>query len=424
MDRISKLAAGPGITASWWVLAMLAPPAPALASGLHLHEQGTALMGSAHVGQAAIANDAATAYYNPAGMTRLEGNQLVVGAQYIGLSSEFSRSAGTTTAGGNGGDSGVPGGSPGFFYSHSLSPDVKAGISLTAPFGLALEYDRDWAGRYYVQDVALQTINLNPALGYRLNPWLSVGGGVSFAYAHYYARQAINNALDGGPDGVANFDTDDVAMGFNLGVLVEPRPGSRIGFAYRSGVDHGLKGDVTFYNVGPSLRAAGLTGDRLQADLSLPDSAILSVYQEVMPGLAVLGELGWENTSVVEVTVLRFNGGGADVTPRDWHDTYRLGVGLRYEATPLWTLMTGVSYDSSPVRTATRTPDLPNDAQLRLGLGAQYKYADNIVFGAGYTFVDLQEPKSDIMKNGLTGRLVGTYDEYLHFLSLNVSVKF
>ncbi|MSO89578.1 MAG: hypothetical protein EXQ89_06395 [Rhodospirillaceae bacterium] len=47
-----------------------------------------------------------------------------------------------------------------------------------------------------------------------------------------------------------------------------------------------------------------------------------------------------------------------------------------------------------------------------------------IVFGAGHTFVDLQEPKSDIMKNGLTGRLVGTYDEYLHFLALNVSVKF
>ena len=46
------------------------------AGGLYLNEFGTSVMGTAGAGSAAYANDASTAWHNPAGMTRLEGREL------------------------------------------------------------------------------------------------------------------------------------------------------------------------------------------------------------------------------------------------------------------------------------------------------------------------------------------------------------
>ena len=47
--------------------------------GIGLYEVSTSNAGEAYAGQAAIADDAATAYLNPAGMTRLIGRQMLFG---------------------------------------------------------------------------------------------------------------------------------------------------------------------------------------------------------------------------------------------------------------------------------------------------------------------------------------------------------
>ena len=53
------------------------------AAGLWLYEQGTPDVGTATAGMAARAEDAATAFANPAGMSRLKGSQAMVGIQLI-----------------------------------------------------------------------------------------------------------------------------------------------------------------------------------------------------------------------------------------------------------------------------------------------------------------------------------------------------
>ncbi len=54
----------------------------AVAGALYLNEFATPSMGVAGAGQEAVANDASTnfAFHNPAGMTRLEGHSLSLGA--------------------------------------------------------------------------------------------------------------------------------------------------------------------------------------------------------------------------------------------------------------------------------------------------------------------------------------------------------
>ena len=87
----------------------------ASAAGFALIEQSASGMGNAFAGAAATAEDASTVFYNPAGMSRLEGTQITVGGHLIDLSAKFSNSGstnawrqgyGTSPTGGNGGDAG------------------------------------------------------------------------------------------------------------------------------------------------------------------------------------------------------------------------------------------------------------------------------------------------------------------------------
>ena len=92
------------------VLAALIAASPARAGGIYANEFGTPEMGSAGAGAEASALDASTAipFYNPAGMTRLEGNQFIVAAGALFASAEFDLDPATTFSGGNGGQAAEP----------------------------------------------------------------------------------------------------------------------------------------------------------------------------------------------------------------------------------------------------------------------------------------------------------------------------
>jgi long-chain fatty acid transport protein len=121
----------------------------AQAGGLYLYELGNPDVGAAAAGWAARAQDAATVFTNLAGMTRLNKSELLVGVQPLYLHAAFSPDANTTTSGSDGDASTLlPAG--GLYYVYDLMPQLKIGVSAVGYFGLGLEYENDWVGRYYV----------------------------------------------------------------------------------------------------------------------------------------------------------------------------------------------------------------------------------------------------------------------------------
>jgi long-chain fatty acid transport protein len=141
--------------------AALAAGSPsALAGGIILYEVGTADVGLAAAGYGARAQDASTVLTNPAGMTRLDGTQVLAAGQLLWGDVRFSIGGGTSPAlgGNNGGhvvgqDGWFLGG--GAFTTYRVSPDVTLGFAATGNFGMPLNYDEDWVGRYYVQKATL-----------------------------------------------------------------------------------------------------------------------------------------------------------------------------------------------------------------------------------------------------------------------------
>jgi hypothetical protein len=143
----------------------------AVAGGLLLYEVGTPDVGLASAGWGARAQDASTVLTNPAGMTRLEGSQVLLGAQALYGDYGFSIGPGTSSGLGTG-DGGNPIGwlpGSGAFMSFSASPDLKFGFAMAGNFGLSEKYDDNWVGRYPVQEATLLGMSLLPSIAYKVN---------------------------------------------------------------------------------------------------------------------------------------------------------------------------------------------------------------------------------------------------------------
>ena len=84
----------------------------ASAAGFALIEQSGSGMGNAFAGAAAVAEDASTVFFNPAGMSFLQGPQVSVAAHVINLSAEFSGTATNPAALGGGAAPAVPAAMP------------------------------------------------------------------------------------------------------------------------------------------------------------------------------------------------------------------------------------------------------------------------------------------------------------------------
>ena len=400
------------------------------AGGLYLYELGTPDVGAAAAGWAARAQDAATVFTNPAGMTRLEKSELLAGVQPLYLHADFSPDSNTTTSGSDGDASTwLPAG--GLYYVHNLMPKLKIGVSAVGYFGLGLDYENDWVGRYYIQEIKLQALGIQPALAYQVTDWLSLGAGVVALYGVLEQKAAVNNIDPNQPDGKLEIKDSDITYQVNLGVLVEPRKGTRFGLTYLSEGDLEFKDQPDFSNLGPGLEAIlqanGLLDADIKVEFTMPQAIMFSAFHELTDRLALMGNLGWQEWSEfgkVGVAVTSDDPSSLTVD-RNYKDTWHVAVGAQYRVADPWLLTAGVAYDSSMMDDDDRTPDLPLGESWRFGAGARYDWSQKLAFGVGYTFLWSGDLDMDVDRGPLSGRVSGTYENTsMHFINLFLDWKF
>jgi long-chain fatty acid transport protein len=385
---------------------------PAVAGGLYLNEFATPSMGVAGAGAEAVADDASTSFsfHNPAGMTRLDGNQVSLGAGVLVGETKFDTASGTPFAGGNGGDQ--AGWAP-LLGSHgvfSVSDDLKLGMSVFSISGAALDPDNGWSGRYQLQKIELLTLTANPSVAYRVNDWLSLAGGLTVMYATIDYKLA---APPGG-SGQVEIDGDDWAFGYNFGALLELSPRTRVGVTYVSKVEPKFSGDLEIdLGGGPGFSASS------DLEFTFPQLVRVGAYHELNDKWALLGTVGWEDWSNFDELLVSTSAGGASI-PTKWKDTYHLSGGVHYRPTEDWLLQAGIAYDTSPVSDGNRTADLPVDRQIRYAIGAQYQWSERMTLGGAFEYIDLGNGRIDN-----PAVLEGDYeDNHIFMIALNLGYKF
>ena len=378
---------------------------PLWAGGLYIQEFGTPSMGVASAGAEAVCMDASTSFHNPAGMTRLEGNELMLTAGLLKSNIEFD----PDSSGGDGGDAGGYAPMLGSFYAHSLSKDLKLGINLISFSAVVLDYDDDWAGRYQCQNLDIFTITLNPTIAYRVNDWLSIGGGVGIMYGELEMDAAIPSPAPGGNDGKATIDGDDVGVGYSFSALFEPSERTRLGVIYWSKIEPSYDGDIKIEPLG---RQVGT-----DTDLTFPQFIRAGIYHEINDKWALLGTIAWEDWSELDNLFLSTTTGTNVAFPRNWDDTWHFAAGVRYRIDEQWLVQGGISHDTSPVDSVDRTADMAIDKQFRLSVGVEHKRSEKVSTGFTFEYVDLGDAK-------INNSLVGDYkNNNLFFFAFNINWK-
>jgi long-chain fatty acid transport protein len=399
---------------------------PSFAGALAVSEQSDDAVASGGAGMGARAADAATVYFNPAGMTELHRDMAESSLRYFALVVHFRPNAPLVQGGGSGGDAGDKLPLATYFISHPLPGDWAIGTSLTQPFGSGLIYDNGWAGRYYATKNVLKVYDFSVSAAHKLNDWLSIGGGPDIDYATVDYGAAINNVLDRLPDGRINIGINDVALGYNVGLLAKMGNATRIGVTYRSRVQMDLSGKADFENVGRTLRSFGVSGTQVRSKLPLADSAIISIFRALSSDTAMVADAGWMNWSLVKVSRFVFDGGYVSTTPRNWVDTYHAGIALQHAFSDELRGSFGVSYDSSPIRTQDRLPDLPLDRQIRIGAGIGYALNSRLTIESSYEYVDLGSDTIHVTApaNPLELPISGHYGAVAHVVSFSADYEF
>jgi len=380
------------------------------AAGFALIEQNASGIGNAYAGQAAAATDASTIFFNPAGMTYLPDQQVVMAGHLIKPQAEFSGTS--TIGGGTGGDAGSLALVPNAYFAFRLTPDVHLGVGMNAPFGLKTEYDPTWAGRAQAIKSELKTINLNPAIAWKVNEALSLGAGLSLQYA----EATLTNLSAAG---LVTIKGDDYGWGFNLGALWKLGEATRLGLAYRSEVDYTLEGSVTFSG------APGLNGP-VTADATMPDSASLSLFHKLNERWDILADVTWTGWSDFdELRIVRTTGALVGVTPENWRDTWRYSVGANYRYSERLTLRGGVAFDQRAASDAFRTARIPDEDRTWLALGVQYRVSPKMVVDVGYAHLFVQDARINKSEDGPPASvLTGTYDASVDILSAQMTLNF
>jgi len=451
-----------GVFSQFFVLALLTvcislfTAVSASGAGFALIEQSVSGLGNAYAGGAASAQDATTIFYNPAGMTRLDGQQFIIGGHlimpYVKFDNEGSTHAlqpatGQPLSGGNGGEAGETRFVPNMYYSRKVSDDVVVGLGINSPFGLATEYDDNWVGRYHGIRSDVLTVNINPSVAYKISKEFSVGGGLNFQYIDAELSNAIDfGTLDAsgrlglppgalhlipqGSDGKVTVEGDDWGIGFNLGLLFEYKD-TRIGAAYRSRVEYTLEGDADFSRTPAPLAAAGVFTDTdAKADITMPDSFSVSFHQQINSQWAVMGDFTWMNWRIFKKLEVDFDNPSQpnSVTREDWEDSYRYSLGLTYTPNKTWTLRAGTAYDTTPIPDAQhRTPRVPDGDRIWTALGLGYKVSQVVSFDLGYTHIFVNDPdinKTATGEDAIRGGLQGTYDAHIDIVSAQLNVTF
>ncbi|HCA26193.1 MAG TPA: transporter, partial [Betaproteobacteria bacterium] len=376
------------------------------------------------------------------GMTRIAGRQWVVAAHVIQSSVNFSNQGshaapGTPLTGGDGGDAGAVSLLPTFYYTQTIAPRLKFGIGVTAPFGLLTQYDNGWKGRYHGLKSQLQTLDINPALGYRLDDRISLGAGVSFQYMRADLTKAIDfGTICGGAcgapqsnDGLAKLSGGGWGVGFNLGALFIVTPATRLGVAYRSRIEHHVRGTAS-YRVPANIPAAiayspAFRNTGASADVTVPDSLSMSAFHQMDRRWALMGDVTWTHWRLFKELRVRFdNGAPDDVTPENWRNTYRVALGVNYRQDSVWLWRAGLAYDQTPVPDRYyRTPRTPDADRVWLAFGVNYRLSGGAALDIGYAHLFMKTaPLNDDAPFG--GHLAGDYRNQANILGVQYSRTF
>lgn len=357
----------------------------ASAAGFQLTEQSSLGAGRAYAGAGIVGDDLSAVHYNPAGMTLLSGTQMQAGSVWIEVNAEYDGDLGASENGRYKGQA-IPAG----YITHQLTDDVWLGLGLTVPFGMGTDYDKGWEGAERGYTSTILTFDINPNVAWKVNDFLSIGGGISLQYAKAkLGARLLDEASHNVGNGKINADSWD--WGWNFGAMLTLSEKLRFGLSYRSSITHDAEGDFDYEPSGIPLPAKTFDS---KATVKTPDTIMFTATWEATDNLRLSSLIRWAKWSNFKTLTIKneasypYTKFGLKSYDNNWEDTWLFSLGADYKLNDAWTVRGGVAYEKDPVSdNKKRMAVIPDTDRLWLSVGATWHAAKNFQIDGGFSYL-------------------------------------
>lgn len=401
------------------------------ASAYYIPEKSGRTVGLAGAGATTSDKDSSVLFYNPAGMSLFKKPTASLSTVLYMPKITYTDAGSvplpnTPASSGNGGNAGVVVPVPSIFAIYPLNDKMNLGVGLTAPFGLSIEYDKGWVGRYRGIKSSLKTIDLNPSISYKVAQNLTLGMGLSGQYIDLTREKTVLREISPQQkvDITSRLKGSTFGWGYNLGALYEFDKNTRVGIGFRSHVRNKVRdGDVTFIN-SSGTQIAALKGS---GTVPIPESINLGVSHTLSaaPQWTLMGDLLWMGWSRVKNITVNLSDGRSDVTPHYFKNTLRTAFGAAYQVDKNFEVRGGVAYGQAPTINEFREPMIPESNIWTVSTGFGYKFSNDMTMDLNYAFKFPHASKVNLPAEPLRGlgSFVGGYQNKIHVVGLQLSWK-
>ena len=397
------------------------------AGGFQMHEQN-AQLGDVHAGYSVNTDDASINFYNPAGLIDITEALTTTSAVTVANNISFTGNTRVNTypepsspghlpftANGSASTNGLHV-IPGAHFAKPLSENLAFGFSIASPYAAELQWSDNSFTRYNTTLNGIKTINFSPSLAYKVNNQFYIGFGPEVQYIEMNINKMVGSALherlfNQSFDSVVTNKLSNVALSWHAGVMFKPTNNIKFGASFRPGINHNAKGQGklkgklagSFESLSPEKENIS---KNLKATIKIPSSLAISTQISPSADYNFVASLIYTKWSVVKDFALK-NVTTAFVHPdtnellflkevsntMNFKDTLTLLTGTHWHYNNNLKLKAGLGYDQTPTSDKERDLRMPDGNRFLFGLGANYKYSQDLNIELGYMFVKINPTK-------------------------------
>ncbi len=415
----------------------------AAGAGFGLYEASARGLGMGN-GLVGSTGDASANYYNPANLTELTNASVMVGMTLINPfcdvkvngERQHKMNAGWFTP-------------PHAYIAVPVLKDLVFGFGTYCEYGLGTKYDNDWDLRFDTTETTIQQFTFNPNIAYKITDNWSVALGARMSYItfeNYKTPWDEDNFLnpDPGLPGIppsyplgqqyirTHLEGDDFNCGYELATQYKVTDDLKLGFVYRSRINHRIEGDLDANSSGMVAPSAAPLNGKGAAKLVLPSSFTMGANYDFTKKFRGGASLTWTEWSTIDHIDFRLpktiQGVDKGYTEElNWRNAWRVGFGFEYDFTDSFAGRIGYTYDMDPANKNKGTTMLPSGDRHIIGFGASYKFLEDWRIDLGYSFIIMESETR--MVHAANGPGAANYrfecdNSYSHLISASVAYTF
>jgi len=284
-----------------------------------------------------------------------------------------------------------PVGTPFYFYGATkISDRFVASIGVTTPYGNSLAWDKDWDGRYLIQDITLHAIVAQPTLSYKINDKLGFGVGAMIVYGAVDLNKALP-VQDANGEGSVNLNGSTTSIGFNTGIYFKVNDHLSLGLDYRSKVAMKLEDADATFNVPASLSTSFPENNKFNAELPLPANLTFGAGFKLNDKLTLACDLQYVFWSAYDELFFDFVTNTLQLAdshnPRNYDNTMIYRLGAEYLLCDKLTIRAGTYYDETPISDSYLNPETPGMNKIGLSFGGSFNINDKLSVDASLLYI-------------------------------------